>query len=170
MTGMRRPLPLLPGALLAGLLLVGACGTGTGGAGTGSPSPMLGQTPVTAPPASPGTPIPGQTDTEWGRIWDTVPTGFPTYPGSTPSGEAATGPASATLVADGDVAKDVTTWMSEHLTAAGYAVDGATTPLEDGSYVVEVTGSAGCRVQVTVAPLGSLTTITILYGASCPNT
>jgi hypothetical protein len=112
----------------------------------------------------------GQTDTDWGRIWDTLPSDFPKVTGSTPSDETATGPASATLVVNGDAAKAIATSMQARLEAAGYTTAGLSGPLEDGSYVLESTGSAaGCKVQVTAKPLGSVTTVTILYGAACPH-
>lgn len=152
---------LFRGLLLGGCLLVvsfalTACGP------TATPSP------TTAPTSSLVPPLGGQTDTDWGRIWDTLPPDFPTYPGSTTSDEAAHGPASATLVVDGDVASEVATWMSERLLDGDSSTD-ATGPMEDGSYVINVTRATDCRVQVTATPTGGLTTITILYGASCPN-
>ncbi len=116
-----------------------------------------------------GTPAADQTATDWGRIWDTLPSGFPTYPGATPSKEASTGPVSATFVVSGGVAKDVAAWMSDQLKRDAYGVDAATTPLEDGSYIVEAQREADCRVKVTATPTGGLTTITVLYGADCPN-
>ena len=43
-------------------------------------------------------------------------------------------------------------------------------PLENGGYVLEMNGTApGCQLQVSVARAGGLTTLTILYGASCPH-
>jgi hypothetical protein len=112
----------------------------------------------------------GQTDTEWGRIWDTLPPDFPKITGSTPSDEAATGPASAILVVDGDSAKAIATSMEARLEAAGFTTAGLSGPLEDGSYVLDsIGGTAGCKVQVTAKPLGSVTTVTILYGAACPH-
>ena len=142
-------------------------------------------TPIASPPASlvpaassgssgpstgpSGTAAANQTDTDWGRIWDALPSGFPTYPGATPSEEASTGPVSATFVVPGGVAKDVAAWMSDQLRRDAYGVDAATTPLEDGSYIVEARRKADCRVQVTATPTGGLTTITVLYGADCPN-
>jgi hypothetical protein len=115
-------------------------------------------------------PVAGQTDTDWGRIWDSLPAGFPRYPGSAPGEEAATGPASAVLVvkAQGD-AKTIADWIQSRLEVATY---GATLagPREDGSFVLDAVGPApGCRVEVTVAPLGGLTTLTVLYGAACPS-
>ena len=88
------------------------------------------------------------------------------------SEEAATGPASATLVVEGAVAKEIATWMNEQLWLDGFAIESLSGPLEDGSYLIEAerdSGDSGCRLQVSAVPLGSLTTITILYGASCPN-
>jgi hypothetical protein len=111
-----------------------------------------------------------QTDTDWGRIWDTLPSGFPTYAGSTPAGETAPGAASATLAVDGNAAADITTWMQTKLASASYTTEGLSGPLEDGSYVLDLIGpEPGCRVQVLAAPLGSMTTVTIMYGAACPH-
>ena len=142
----------------------------------GSATPLASSSASLIPAASPrpstspsGTLAAGQTATDWGRIWDTLPSGFPTYPGATPAEEASTGPASATFVVSGGVAKDVAAWMSDQLKRDAYGVDAATAPLEDGSYIVEARRGAGCRVQVKATPTGGLTTITVLYGADCPN-
>lgn len=111
----------------------------------------------------------GQTDTDWGRIWDSLPAGFPTYPGSTPAEEAASGPASTVLAVEGVGAKTIADWMQSKLEQAPYSTEALSGPLEDGSYVLESTGSArDCRVQVSVAPLGALTTVTVRYGTGCP--
>jgi hypothetical protein len=155
-------------ALIA--LAVVACG-GSKASATPFTSPITSLIPpVTSgpsdlPSASSAT---GQTDTEWGRIWDSLPAGFPAFAGSTASEEAATGPASATLVADGNVAKGAATYFAGALGSAGYTVDGATSPLEDGSYVLEATDGGGCKVRVAVAPTGGQTRIDVLYGATCP--
>ena len=155
---MRNPGRIVALCLLVAAATVTACGTTTG------PSP------TTAPTSSLNPPLPGQTDADWGRIWDTVPADFPAYPGSATSEETPGGPASATLAVDGNVAKEAAAWMDRQLVLDGDAIESLSGPLEDGSYVLEAERQGGCRVQVTVAPLGSLTTITILYGASCPNT
>ena len=126
--------------------------------------------PTTGPTSSLVSPLTGQTDTVWGPIWDALPSDFPIYPGAAPSDEAATGAASATLVVAGAKAQDVAKWTHEHLEPRGYLVDGWDKALEDGSYVIAVTGSADCRIQVAVVPLGGLVLLNILYGASCPNT
>jgi hypothetical protein len=158
------------GLMLA--LAVTACGSSAVSSRPGTVAPS-------ATPAAPSGAASGaasaagdasQTDTDWGRIWDALPPGFPTYPGSTTADDAATGPASATLVVDGDAAKAIGTWMASHLEAASYRTESISGPLEDGSYVVESVGAtSGCRVQVKAAPLGSLTTINVMYGAACPN-
>ena len=111
-----------------------------------------------------------QTDTDWGRIWDTLPATFPTITGSTPSEEASAGPASAIFTVDGDAAKTVTTMLQARLEAAGYTTVALGGPLEDGTYTLDMTGSpTGCMLQIRAAPIGGVTTITILYGATCPH-
>ena len=123
--------------------------------------------PMTAGPSA--TVTTSQTDTAWGRIWDALPAGFPTFPGSTPSEEASSEPASATLVVDGDVAQAVATTTESKLKTAGYRTDALSGPLEDGTYTLEMRGAAaGCRIMVTAQPTGGLTTVTILYGSGCP--
>jgi len=155
-------------ALIA--LTVGACGSSKASATlVTSPTTSL-IPPVTSGPSDlpSGSPATGQTDTEWGRIWDSLPADFPAFGGSKPSEEAATGPASATLVADGNVAKAAATYFASALGSAGYAVDGATSSLEDGSYVLEATDGGGCKVRVAATPMGGQTRIDVLYGAACP--
>jgi hypothetical protein len=145
----------------------------TGGCARSSATATPGETATaTVQPSAPGSvpPAGGQTDTEWGRIWDTLPSGFPTYPGATPGEETATGPASANLVVDGLDAKGIATLLQTLLTQGGYETTGLQGPLEDGSYVLDMSGPpAGCKLQVTAAPTGGLTTLTILYGAACPH-
>ena len=112
-----------------------------------------------------------QTDTDWGRIWDSLPNGFPRYAGSTPGDEAATGAASAILLVQTADAKGIATFFKTALENGGYRTDGLSGPLEDGGYVLDMTGpNAGCKLQVTAAPTGGLTTVKILYGAACPLT
>ena len=41
-------------------------------------------------------------------------------------------------------------------------------PLEDGSIVVNATGTGGCKAQVSVKSIGDASLVAILYGASCP--
>ncbi len=153
-------------------IALAACGP-DGASSTPAVSPAGSVSTVTSPPdASPppsaGDPV-GQTDTDWGRIWDDLPPGFPSIPGSTPGEGSATGPASADLVVEGGVAKDIVTGLRSRLEQAGYSAIGEAGPLEDGGYVLDMTGPpSGCQIQVRVAPLGGLTSVTILYGAACP--
>ncbi len=173
MTVVRRCWP----GLLAMVLSVAACSSGTGSSVPSGPAITR-----TAPAVSPGAtvasssaggslaPLAGQTDTDWGRIWDTLPGGFPTISGATAGEETATGPATADLIVDGVDAKGITTRFETLLEGAGFTTAGLSGPLENGGYVLTMNGSApGCEVQVSVAPTGSLTTLTILYGASCPH-
>jgi hypothetical protein len=158
-------------SLIAAVLLVGCGSSGPSAAATGSARPV-GSTSVstTTPAASSAAAAIGQTDTPWGRIWDTLPSGFPAVAGSTPSEEAATGPASATLVVQGDAAKSIVTAMQTALEAADFRTQGLAGPLEDGTYILDSVGlPAGCMVQVTASPLGGVTTVVILYGAVCPH-
>jgi hypothetical protein len=125
---------------------------------------------VTATAAAGSQGAAGQSDTDWGRIWDSLPSGFPTIAGSTPSEEAATGPASATFTVSGNAAKTVATGLQTQLMAAGYTTVALGGPLEDGTYTLDMSGQpAGCVLQVKAAPLGGITTVTILYGATCPH-
>jgi hypothetical protein len=73
-------------------------------------------------------------------------------------------------VVQGSDAKGIATGVQQALAVAGYKTRGLQGPLEDGSYVLEMTGPVtDCRVQVTAAPTGGLTTVAILYGAACPH-
>ena len=119
-------------------------------------------------PATSATITTGQTDTEWGRIWDTVPADFPRFAGTTSAEEGATGPASANLAVPGNVAATAAPWMAGQLKDRGYTVDGDTNALEDGSFVLDARRDPGCRVGVTIAPKGGITAVTVLYGAGCP--
>ena len=152
---------------------VAACGP-SGASPTVSTAPVKTTTPsaALAAPTSSGdvSSAAGQTDTEWGHIWDTLPTGFPSVPGATGGDEGATGPASANMVVPGKDAKGIATGLQAALTQAGFTTMGLSGPLENGGYVLDMTGSqAGCQVQVAATPTGSLTTVAILYGANCPH-
>jgi hypothetical protein len=106
-----------------------------------------------------------QTNTEWGRIWDALPGSFPVYPGASETTEIGE-PASGQFVVPTDVAT-ATTWMKSALDAMGLRTT-VSGPLEDGSMTLDSTGAAGCAAKTTIARTGSVTTMTVLYGASCP--
>ena len=153
-------------------LALAACGSTASSSPSGSSahaSPSAGGGGI-ASPAKSGDTTTSQTDTAWGRIWDTLPASFPSIPGARPSEEAASGAASANLVIEGNVARLVATAVVGLLAKGGFQAPGIGTPLEDGSYTFEATGTApGCKVQVTVKPMGGETFVTILYGAACPH-
>ncbi len=127
---------------------------------------------LTLLPTEPGTTSqpgsPGQTDTEWGRIWDGLPTGFPAFPGARPT-ELGSGPASATLDAGSAEPRAVMSFYQTALQASGWIVTGVDGPREDGSF--ELTGvniHPACQIRATVTPFGDNTIVAILYGAGCP--
>jgi hypothetical protein len=158
------------GCWLAAAVVLAGCGSSTQSA---SPQVSRSATPVSSVAPSSVTPnassATSQTDTAWGRIWDSLPAGFPAITGSTPA-EAPAGAASATLVVQGDVAKTVATTMKTALEGAGFRTEGLSGPLEDGTYVLDAVGNvAACRVQVTASPLGGVTTVTVMYAAACPH-
>lgn len=166
---LQRPTRLVSSILI--ILAVAACGPVV-------PSPPPATTTAsqiataTAPSGSaPATSSPsavGQTDTAWGRIWDDVPPGFPRFPGSTPADDASPDPASARyVVADGDP-QAMATWMQAALETATYSTAALSGPLEDGSFVLDSVGDGECRIETTIAPLGGMTFVTVLYGAACP--
>ncbi len=110
---------------------------------------------------------PSTTSSDWGEFWDALPPTYPLYPGAHPTVTGG-GPASAILDIPAD-APTASTWFQNALKAAGFAIEGANGPREDGSYDVVATKGAGdCRTEVTLAPLGSTTTATIYLAAACP--
>lgn len=149
----------------AAVIALAACSSGGPGSSGGSTNASVtGPAPTTPPTIAPS--LPTQTETAWGRIWDDVPDSFPDPSGSEPATDAGQGPASAQLVvtaAAGDVADGYVTALH----SAGWTVnkDG---PLEDGSVVVNATNAGGCKAQITVHAIGDASTVTVLYGATCP--
>ena len=167
------------------MLLAVACG---GGAATddplqsaieGTPSPraperteIAGATPVEpskAPSTTPEPPPVTQSDTAWGRIWDALPPSFPVYPGAVESDEPAGGePVSATFSVTDAAPDEIATALQSQLELATYSTEALSGPLEDGGFVIDSVGDAGCRVETTVTPAGGLTLIAVRFGADCP--
>lgn len=159
-------------AVLA-LVTLGACAPGPTATPTGTASASQPASTGTATPvASPGgtaAPLPGQSDTSWGRIWDALPPSFPAIPGAQPA-EVVGEPVSAAfdLPADAGGEADVARTFVDALGAAGWTatVDG---PLEDGSFVVDgARGGTLCVTRVQVTPIGGIVRLTVLFGADCP--
>ncbi|HEY6056446.1 MAG TPA: hypothetical protein VIV06_00360 [Candidatus Limnocylindrales bacterium] len=147
-------------------IAVAACG---GPIVTGSQRPTeAGPTQVpnsAAEPSSSVGPV-GTTSTDWGQIRNTLPSGFPRFPGAEPLDDAG-GPASAALAVPAPPAQ-AADWYRSTLDRAGYATVGVSGPYEDGSFVVDVSGGRDCEVEVRLAPHESSSIATILYGARCP--
>jgi hypothetical protein len=165
------------GLALALIILIAGCGSSGALQGSSLAPAAASALPVSIPPASaapsaaPSASIGAtQSDTAWGRIWDTLPASFPALPGGTASEEGARGAASAVFTFQGQAAKDVAALVQRLLSGAGYSTLGLTGALENGGYIVDMAGHPqGCKVQASVAPTGSVTTLTILYGSTCPH-
>ena len=160
--------------VLAAFVLVAGCSSpvGTPGSTTGStpanPTPPVDGRP-TPTPVDTGIPT-GQTDTEWGPIWNEVPPGFPEPAGSEPA-EADSGPVSAAYAVPAAAFPnplEVAQFYVDRFAYAGYggSRDG---PLEDGSYTAWASNGYGCDILVTAVPRGDAETLaTVFYGAGCP--
>jgi hypothetical protein len=159
-------------AILAATVLFAGCGpTSTASRAPsstppGSPSSSASaETTAPAPSAAAGT----QTDTEWGRIWDNVPAGFPRYPGASVADDTSPEPVSATYaIAGGGDPAQIASWMQAALETATFSTEALSGPLEDGSFVLDSVGDAGCRIRVEIKPMGGLTFVSVRYGAACP--
>jgi hypothetical protein len=193
MTGMQ--VTFRPGAALAIAIAVAvaACGgpapsavpagsampaTPTTASMTAGPTPVLTEGPpptvVPVPSSGPATdpqepaqpPGEGATDTEWGAILDVVPDGFPVIPGAKPA-EGLDEPASGWWLAEANV-DDVASWYQGALGELGFTVGDLSSPLEDGSRVLDVSSDLPeCRLQLAFRPAGGSTIIMVLYGAGC---
>jgi len=172
----------VPSAALLCALLVAACAATTA---TPPPTAPAGSAPPAATAASSPdlTPVPGgstatvppaggsaatQTDTDWGRIWDTLPAWFPVPPDAVPTETGEEGAVSASLAAGGS-AQSVATFMQTGLTGAGFSFESLEGPAEDGSLTLNAVGpDPACQVQLRVRPLSGTTNLVVLYGAACP--
>jgi hypothetical protein len=166
-----RPRLIVLAAALTALLA--ACGSAPSPSPDGTPASQVpsSDTPsasASEEPAVSSAPETGQTDTDWGRIWDAVPAGFPRYPGSTSADDASGEPASARYAVSNGDPGTVATWLQDALETATFSTLGLNGPGEDGGYVIDSTGDGDCMVQTRIAPLGDITFVTVLYGAACP--
>ncbi len=118
------------------------------------------------------TPATGQSDTDWGPIWDDLPPGFPLPPGGEPLESGAGTVTAAWTVASGAAGgasdpRGIAQRYVDAFSAAGYG-GGRDGPLEDGSYTAWASNGYGCDMLVTATPRGEETLVTVLYGAGCP--
>ena len=110
-----------------------------------------------------------QTDTAWGRIWDALPPSFPVYPGAVESEEPGRGELVSATFSITDAAPDeIATALQSQLELATYSTEALSGPLEDGGFVIDSVGDAGCRIETTVTPAGGLTLIAVRFGADGP--
>lgn len=163
--------------LLTAIVAISCASNDTTPAPTSTPAPTPTATPIptpgltflpTDPATTPAPTPPGLTDVPWGRIWEGLPSGFPTYPGAHPTITDGA-PTSATLDAGSADPGAVVNAYKTALEAAGWMTVGLAGPMEDGSR--ELTSAlfqSSCRVQISATPLGGSTIITVLYGADCP--
>lgn len=165
----------LTGTALVAALALSACAASvtpspSAGAPSDSPAPASPTPALTPVPTDPGTsPLPtppGQTNTDWGRIWDSLPAGFPVYPAAHPT-ETGVGPATAILDAGSAPAAEVASFYQTAMTGIGLDIVSKDGPREDGSYDLLAGDGASCAVEITAAPQGTSTIVTILYGAGC---
>lgn len=183
----RRSSTSLVTVLLAGVLA--ACGGQAPSASPGSaatpattstagPTPVLTEGPpptvVPVPSSGPATDLPepaqppggGTTDTEWGAILDIVPDDFPVIPGARPA-EGIAEPASGWWLVGAGV-DEVASWYQGTLADQGFAVGNLSSPLEDGSRVLDVSSDLPeCRLQLAFRPADGSTIIRVLYGVGC---
>jgi len=148
------------------LALIGCAPSASPGPSSTSNVPTSTSTSTTTrPTTAPG--LPTQTDTEWGRIWDALPSSFPTITGAVPATDTGDGAASALLALQAPDAMVIAAFYRDALHATGMvaSTDG---PLEDGSVTVSGSDGDGCAVLVSVKPARSTNLISVLYGAGCP--
>lgn len=134
-----------------------------------SPGPQPTAAPVVTPePTIEAIPTsPGQSQTAWGPIWNTVPDSFP-VPIDAAEADPPQGPVSgAWSVPKADVSPvALAGFYRDALIENGWLanVDG---PLEDGSYTIASIAAGNCKTLTTITPRGSESLVTVLFGASC---
>jgi hypothetical protein len=136
---------------------------------TTAPLPTPVPTPVgtaSAVSPEPGSTAAATTGTPRDAILDAVPAGFPVYPGARPADGVDTRVSGAWVT--GAAVDVVATWYRDALEGLGFGTAGLSSPLEDGSRVLDtVSDLPECRIQTTFRPDGGSTMILVLYGAGC---
>ncbi len=156
-------------ALIA--LAASACGSGGALGSPGASTPVTSAAPETDRPVateSLAPNLPGQSETDWGPIWDALPPSYPVPDGAEPA-DAASGPVSgAYTVAQGvSTARQLADYYAAALDEAGFGGTGIDGPLEDGSFQVWSTSGYGCDSRVTILPRGQESLVTVLFSALC---
>jgi len=106
------------------------------------------------------------TQTDWGSIMDAMPQGFPVFPDAAVA-EPPAEPVSGAFIASAAV-DEVATWYRDALEATGKSTLDLSSPLEDGSRVLDMQGDLPeCRIRLTFRPAGESTMITVLVAAGC---
>ncbi len=125
-----------------------------------------GETPgATGPVEPPITTIP-TTQADWGEIVDILPADFPVFPDAAP-GEPPSEPVSGAYLARAGV-DEVAAWYRDALEAIGMSTLDLSSPLEDGSRVLDMLGDLPeCRARLTFRPASESTMITVLLAAGC---
>jgi hypothetical protein len=165
----------LPHVLISAVALaVVVAGCGSGAPATSTPGASAGRSPLVAPSGAPRASLaagatatlPTTTDTEFGKIFDALPSTFPTLTGQEPADPGA-GPTSGSFAVNMTVT-NARKLMEVQLIAQGWTVV-VGSPLEDGSVVLEATGGkATCKTEVRFTPTSGTVIMSVLYGASCP--
>ena len=169
-----RPLPAAAASLAVALALAACTAAGSSPSPTAVATSVIGSPAVsTAAPATgasgsaSASPAAGTTQTDWGEIRDVVPAGFPIPAGAEPA-DLPQGPYSGAWTTSASAAQTAAA-VRAGLLEAGWGGVGASGPTEAGEVTIDAAGpTPGCRVRVSVGPLGGLTAIVVLYGASCP--
>ena len=63
---------------------------------------------------------------------------------------------------------EVATFYQTAMTGAGLSIVSKDGPREDASYDLLAGDGASCAVEITAAPQGTSTIVTIMYAAGCP--
>jgi hypothetical protein len=159
--------------MLAITLAIVAVGCGAGlSPSTPAGSPTRSGSGPSAGPGGPASPAahasvrpPTTTETEFGTIYDSLPSTFPALPGQEPA-ETGAGPTSGSFATTMSVT-DARKVIEVGLIAQGWRV-AVGSPLEDGTVVLEATAAQGCKTEVRFAPTSGTVIMSVLYGASCP--
>ena len=154
------------------MALVVAVAVAACSAGTDEPSEPLRTTAATLaaateePSESLDPSLPGQSETEWGPIWDAVPANFPLVEGAEPAEAPSAASAAYTIERSVLTPRAIADFYQAGFAAKslGGRVDG---PLEDGSVTSWGSNGYGCDVLVTILPRGDESLVTVLYGADC---